>query len=778
MGQEVKPRAKTKPSTARVGETSVDRGLVVQGGCESGQLNEVSRQPSQRLDFLGKSGNHPDRALPNPVVEVVQQFSVAEAADLAMVSRQAILKSVSEKRLSTTPVTLSDGPRRGRIEHRITAADLFALHPKAETRWRVRKAAELVAAQMDKAETEKAARREQIQLANPATTDRGSAKAWHLGRFRQFQAESGHAKKRALSLYVVAVLEKTIEVPDWVLGAHQKLSERSLERWQAALEGGGAAALDPRYHGTTRSHFEQYPEQATWLEGLLLNRPHASARLLHEALKAEFQADAPAVDAVLRWKRRYLAEHAREFLMATNPDKYKNKYQSAMGSRSAHVVRLNQLWETDATKADLMFTGDPRRYTLCQVVDVYSDRRRFLVVETSSGRAHGLLLRRCILEWGLPEQLKTDNGKDYTSKYITRFVASLAIEQILCAPFSGEEKPHVERGFRTFLHDLVELIEGYTGHNVAQAQDIRARRSFAQRLQEAKKGEVVETGMTREEFELFVERWCLADDHRERTRGRLKGQTPAQMVDAWAKEHPVRRIHDPLALDYLLADGATKTVKKKGIEHQRRIFMAPELGAIIGRQVEIRLSPETPGRIAVFQDGVFVCHAEDPELVDVNRAEVAARARALQKAADKATRAVHRELKAQVKPAAVLESILQQRLRNVDPTSTLQVSEPVETTATAAAVAAKVAENLAEEARRQEAAPMVRQMPLSPAQELAAREFLAREDREDPRERYIRLARQPLVSAEDRDWMDHFETTPEGLGLKKAFQQFQPPKAQ
>ena len=108
------------------------------------------------------------------------------------------------------------------------------------------------------------------------------------------------------------------------------------------------------------------------------------------------------------------------------------------------------------------------------------------------------------------------------------------------------------------------MMPGYIGHNVAQAQDIRARRSFAQRLQEAKKGEAVESGMTREAFEAFIERWCLAEDHRTRTSGRLKGKSPAQVVDAWAQEHPVRRIHDPNALDYLLAEGATKVIGKKG----------------------------------------------------------------------------------------------------------------------------------------------------------------------------------------------------------------------
>lgn len=672
------------------------------------------------------------------------------------------------------------GPNKGRPEYRIQAASLFAVYPVAEKCWRARQSAETVAARMAKAEALRAAEREKLQSENPSTTDRGTAKAWHLNQFLQFLAECGHGKKRALSLYVAAILEGNIEVPEWVKAAHSKLSERSLERWARAMDLGGASALDPNYKGSLYNYFDHYPEQGAWLEGLYLQMPHLSVRLLHEATEAEFPNDAPSLYIVRRWLTRYQREHAQELLLATNPDKYKNKYQTAQGSRSEDVVRLNQRWETDATKADILFDGDSTRYTLCQVVDVYSDRRRFLLTETSSGKAHGQILRRCILEWGLPEQIKTDNGKDYTSKFITRLMADLAIEQVLCKPFSGEEKPHVERGFGIFLHDLVEMMEGFTGHSVAQAQDIRARKSFAQRLQEAKKGEAVEAGMTREAFEDFMERWCLAEDHRRRQSGRLQGVTPAEVVDAWAKENPVRRIHDPLALDYILAEGATRHVGKKGIRHQNRLFIAPELGAIPGRTVEIRLSPETPGRIAVFREGVFYCIAEDPELVNVDRAEVASRARAIQRGVDKATRAVHRELKAQVKPAAVLESIIQHRLRKVDPTSTFQVPEAVETTATAAAVAAKAAEVLAIEAQKAEdAPPTVRHIPVSAEEERAVRASLARQQAEDPKDRYIRLRGAALHTVEEQEWMDYFETTTEGRSLAKAFEFYQlKPKAQ
>ena len=49
----------------------------------------------------------------------------------------------------------------------------------------------------------------------------------------------------------------------------------------------------------------------------------------------------------------------------------------------------------------------------------------------------------------------------------------------------GSEATHVltavAESSRTFSHDLVELLDGYIGHDVAARKDIEARRSFAQR---------------------------------------------------------------------------------------------------------------------------------------------------------------------------------------------------------------------------------------------------------------------------------------------------------
>ena len=698
-----------------------------------------------------------------------QMLTTSEVIMLTGLTRGAIRDAAKRNHIEVHTVIATEGRRKGNPINHYPAESVFARWPRAraafEARERARADAQSVQAEEEAARQAQAER----QRGSPAKTDRGLVRAWHVRRLAAFLKDWPHSKLDGIAHYIVGLKEGRIDAPDW---ARTPLSARTLQRWEERFNTGGAAALDPKYKGNTNGHFSRHPEQAQWLESMLLQVPHIKVARLHEGLKAEFKAQAPAANAVYRWVDKYKTENALEFLQATNPDKAKSKYQAAFGSYSANVASLNQLWEADATKVDLMFLGDGKRYTLCGVIDVYSGRVMFSVAETASGRAHGLLFRKAIMEWGLPETIKTDNGKDYTSQYLSRFFADFGIEQVLCAPFAAEQKPHIERAFGTFQHDLVEIIPGYTGHSVAEAQDLRARKTFAQRLKEGKEGEAIETGMSKEAFEAFMAEWCLADAHRVRKSGRLKGRSPAQIVDDYAAANTVRRVKNPEMLDYLLSVPHTKTIGKQGIKHSHRCYIAPELGGIVGRQVEIRVSPDAPGRVAVFYDGAFVCMAVCPELEGIDQAEVAARARERQKAADRATRAAQKEIKKLTKPAAVVSSILDDRLSGAGRVSQMQVPDYIETQSTEAAMLAQAAEALATKAREMEAEPPAHiELDLSEAQLAAVN---ARLDRDKPAEsslnRYARLlGRQQLgldITPDDAEFMAHFETTAKGRRMR------------
>jgi putative transposase len=232
-------------------------------------------------------------------------------------------------------------------------------------------------------------------------------------------------------------------------------------------------------------------------------------------------------------------------------------------------------------------------------------------------------MRRALLAWGVPEVVRTDNGAAYVSKHICAVLKRLAVTHDVLPPFSPEKKPFIERALKTFAYDLVEGLPGYTGHSVAEAQAIRSRKTFAQRL--FGRDEVATIGMSPAAFAQFCDRWCEAYNSREH--GTLR-TTPA--LRAAQHQGAVERIKDERALDLLLAPiGGWRQVSRTGIRIDGGSFLAPQLGDLVGERVECRIDEADAGRLYVFDgDGRFVCIAEDPERTGMSRQAVATAMRA------------------------------------------------------------------------------------------------------------------------------------------------------
>jgi hypothetical protein len=439
---------------------------------------------------------------------------------------------------------------------------------------------------------------------------------------------------------------------------------------------------------------------------------------------------------------------------------------TAFGSASEGVTRLNQRWEVDSTVLDALLKGETRRRCLLQVVDVYSGRRLFMLALTSNAKAIGRLLLRAIREWGLPEEVKTDNGKDYVGRLLAEFFKALGIRHTRCQFRRGDQKPHVENGFLGIRKAFISKLPGYVGHNVAEAQEIRARGGPGE-------------GLTLEEFNARLDVWMDRDYHQKRSKaGRLKGKSPADMVAAWVavKGNEVRRVRDADLLGYLLSVPEPRTVGKKGIRYDNRWFISGEM--VVGRAVSVRESPDDAGRLAVFEQGEggrFLYMAFDPAMEGIDQAEMAAIARNRQKAAVAAAKEFQREAKKFARAVSgAQEAIDARQTSNV---RRLERPAFVEgTDALAAALAANAAERLAAKAaQRGTGAPAgARRGPGAPAEweAMEAEGALlapAAPAGEDEEERFIRLmGRGSIGNAEDREFAAFYADTDTGRGILAA----------
>ena len=269
----------------------------------------------------------------------------------------------------------------------------------------------------------------------------------------------------------------------------KKISASTIFRWRTLYNEGGLLALAENYKKKSGETILTQEQQDLAIS-MQIKFPGCATKKVEDAFKAR---NMPAsAGAIRRFVTRWLKMNAGLHLYLTNPDEWRDRHMVAFGSASESVSRLNELWEMDSTPGDIML--EDGRFTVIGCIDIYSRRLRLLVSPTSKSVAVAALIRRAMIEWGVPEIIKTDNGQDYVSAHIERILEALSIDHHLCPPFTPENKPHVERALGTFSHGIVELLPGYIGHSVSDRKAIEARKSFAERLM--KRGAEVEVRLT------------------------------------------------------------------------------------------------------------------------------------------------------------------------------------------------------------------------------------------------------------------------------------------
>ncbi len=476
-----------------------------------------------------------------------------------------------------------------------------------------------------------------------------------------FIAASGLPLKKGSQIFCNHYVDGAINLPATIrtiIGA--TLSWSSLNRWQQAHKKHGLAGLAPGYKSPNKGRSSVPLHIQRFILGLKADKPHIKDKTICEGIEARFAGETlPHKSFVRRFLRKWEADNASLLLYLENPDAWKNKHQFAFGSASEGIVRLNQMWEFDSTPADVMLTDG--RHSILGVIDIYPRRLKLLVSPTSKATAVAALTRRAIIDWGVPEIAKTDNGQDYVSNHMTRVFASLGVDQVLCTPFESQEKPHIERVFRTFSHSIVELLPGYIGHNVADRKAIEARRSFASRMMH-KESDPIEIKMTAAELQTLCDRWTEAIYHQNVHSG--LGCSPAEMVRKW--KEPVRRISDLRALDILLSEAPTnngiRTVSKKGIPVEHTHFISPDLPEP-GTKVRVLLDATDFGTIYVFdgESGEFICVATDSMRTGIKRVEIIAKAKNKQKKVMREGRKVLKKMGKEAHADTIYMEILEHR---------------------------------------------------------------------------------------------------------------------
>ena len=473
--------------------------------------------------------------------------------------------------------------------------------------------------------------------------NRAEAKSALLLLCRMFTQAAGLPKTRGMETFSVRWSAGEIEAEKWLREAIPSVSRNTLLNWERAVNTEGTARLAGDYGKGRRGRgaIDSQPEVKEIVVGMLCAYPEAAAKSTLDKLRAENVKRAeqkletftlPSLRRLQAWMQNWKAQHPALFAFTDSPDRSRGSHLPSFGDFYAGIVRINQRWEYDGTPSDVMLS-DGKRYTILGVIEIYTRRLKLRVTERSTAQQVAYITRDCILDWGIPEVIVTDNGKEFVSRQMGRLMTDLGIDVENLPPFRPDLKPAIERVFRTFSHDLFPVTACYVGHNVATRQKIRDRESFATQLMKREKGkkpEEIVIGMTPDELQTFCDNWT-DKVYMHRPHGGLGGKTPYQVLSEWP--HAVRRIRDEdrKGLDMLVIPVVCeRTIKKNGVDALGCTFVAEIFGkeGVMGRRAEIRADKNDLRYAYIYLDDVFLCRAENIDgMAPERRQQIAVSAR-------------------------------------------------------------------------------------------------------------------------------------------------------
>jgi putative transposase len=392
-------------------------------------------------------------------------------------------------------------------------------------------------------------------------------------------------------------------VPLTQIAAIHPLSVRTLRRWVRQYRAHGLAGLiraarkDQGQRRSVTAHLQQV------IEGLALQKPRRTVAQIHREtarISHERNWTPPSYSTIKRIVSRI------DPALTTLAHEGAKAYQEEFDLLFRHQASApNEVWQADHSLLPIFVLNDhgkPEKPWLSIILDDYSRAIAGYAVGFADPAAqqtalilHQAIWRKADPRWhlcGIPTQLYTDNGSDFTSSHLEQVAADLKMELVFSWPGQPRGRGKIERFFRTVEQCFLPQLPGFAG---AAGNPRGAHLSLRA-------------------FDTHFQTWLLEDYHH-----RQHSETRMAPLQRWEAGAFLPRMPESLEqLDLLLVHVAKRRrVQQDGIHFQGQRYFDLTLAAYVGEDVTIRYDPRDLAVIRVFYEERFLCKAVCNELAGI-----------------------------------------------------------------------------------------------------------------------------------------------------------------
>lgn len=297
----------------------------------------------------------------------------------------------------------------------------------------------------------------------------------------------------------------------------------------------------------------------------------------------------------------------------------KDTFTYAEPSFGSEWAYPNEQWEIDATKIDIMCKipdkdDEPDFINKKATADFYLKRAQLIrVIDNKTGAsvcglfmsansyANVRLLYKAFKKLGMPERIKSDNGKDYVSKHMQQVLFDLGINYIKIPKGRPDRNGKIENSHKTLQHSYqFESLPGFIGHDVDQRQHIENEAATKLEKLSGVQTHLKDDFMWWWEAENWIDNFLA---HKDKNK---------------YNEHPQESI-DFAEIYRLLGKKTNKTVAKEGIRHCNSYFTSLELlqegKLIIGDKVTVRENIDDSNKLFLFKGSEYIGEIKDRDAI-------------------------------------------------------------------------------------------------------------------------------------------------------------------